>query len=384
MRKKQISILGATGSIGTQALQILERFPRKFQVAALAAKQNLKLLEAQAKKFHPRLISVATEAAAHQLKKRLPPTIKVVFGADGLEQAASLKEADLVLMALSGSAGLKPLLAAMEAGKDIALANKEPMVMAGKIITGRARKKGVRIIPVDSEHSAIFQLLEGRNRAEIRKVILSASGGPFREKTRRELGKVTVAQALRHPTWKMGRKVTIDSATLMNKALELIEAKWLFDLEPDQVEVIIHPQSLVHSLVEMRDGEIIALLSRPDMRIPIAYALFWPERPELDLPRLDLARAGGIKFEAPDLRRFPALRLGFSALRLGGTLAAAMNAANEESVSAFLSGKIGFNMIVETVAKVMMEHKNLEARNLEEILSADGWARERARELIHV
>ena len=282
MPKKQISILGSTGSIGTQSLQILERFPQKFQVAALAARQNLKLLETQAKKFHPRLVSVETEAAAQELKKRLPSNIKVVFGADGLEQAASIKEADLVLMALSGSAGLRPLLAAIEAGRDIALANKEPMVMAGKIITGRARKKGVCIIPVDSEHSAIFQLLQGRDRAEIRKVILSASGGPFREKTRRELGKVTLAQALRHPTWKMGKKVTIDSATLMNKALELIEAKWLFDLRPDQVEVVIHPRSIIHALVELSDGAVLALLSRPDMRIPIAYALFWPERPELD------------------------------------------------------------------------------------------------------
>ncbi len=384
MAKKRVSILGSTGSIGTQALEIVACFPRKFKVVALSARENLELLEEQSKKVHPSLVSVQTEAAARELKKKIPRTIKVVSGEAGLIEAAGRKDADLVLMAIAGSAGLNPLLAAIDAGKNIALANKEPMVMAGEIITGRALKKGVKVIPVDSEHSAIFQLIRGKHPEEIRRVILSASGGPFRGKSREQMNDATVEDALRHPTWKMGRKISVDSATLMNKALELIEAKWLFGLRPEQLEVIIHPQSVIHSMVETRDGAICAYLSAPDMRIPIAYALFFPERPELDFPRLDLEELAELKFEPADQNCFPGLKLGFQALHAGGTLPAVMNAADEEAVSAFLSGKIGFNNIVELVEIIMNEHKTKSAKTLKEILEADHWARTRAGELINV
>ena len=383
MTKKRISILGSTGSIGTQALEIISRVPGEFKVAALSAKANLKLLAEQVKKFQPGLVSVPTGQSARELRKKIPGSVKIVSGEDGLNQASSLKEVDLVLMALAGSAGLNPLLQAIEAGKNIALANKEPMVMAGEIITRGARKRGVRIIPVDSEHSAIFQLLQGKKKREISRIILSASGGPFRNLSRSRMAEVSVEEALRHPTWKMGKKISVDSATLMNKALELMEARWLFDLKPDQLEVIIHPQSIVHSLVETRDGALFAHLSVPDMRIPIAYALFFPDRPELDFPRLDLAQIRELKFEKPDLNRFPAIKLGFQALKVGGTLPAVMNAADEEAVSAFLFGKIGFNKIVELIAKVMNQHQPEESKSLKEILEADVWARKRAGELIN-
>jgi len=383
MTKKRISILGSTGSIGTQALEIISRVPGEFKVAALSAKANLRLLAEQVKKFQPGLVSVPTGQSARELRKKIPGSVKIVSGEDGLNQASSLKEVDLVLMALAGSAGLNPLLQAIEAGKNIALANKEPMVMAGEIITRGARKRGVRIIPVDSEHSAIFQLLQGKKKREISRIILSASGGPFRNLSRSRMAEVSVEEALRHPTWKMGKKISVDSATLMNKALELMEARWLFDLKPDQLEVIIHPQSIVHSLVETRDGALFAHLSVPDMRIPIAYALFFPDRPELDFPRLDLAQIRELKFEKPDLNRFPAIKLGFQALKVGGTLPAVMNAADEEAVSAFLFGKIGFNKIVELIAKVMSQHQPGESKSLKEILEADVWARKRAGELIN-
>lgn len=384
MKKKRISILGSTGSIGRQALDVINKFPERFQVVALAAGTNLELLAGQVKKFNPQMVSVMDGQKAKQLKKLIPGSVSVSWGEDGLERSATAPDADLILMSLVGAAGLRPLLKAIAAGKNIALANKEPMVMAGKLITGLARAKSVKLIPVDSEHSAIFQLLEGKPRNQIRKVILSASGGPFLRRKKDKLEEVSIKEVLKHPTWKMGRKITVDSATLMNKALELIEAKWLFDLAPEQLSVIIHPQSIVHSLIELNDGAIFAHLSVPDMRIPISYALFWPERPELDFEKLDLAGLAQLRFEEPDFKQFPALSLGFQALAAGGTMAAVMNAANEESVSAFLSGNIGFNRIVEIVARVMKGHKSKEPKDLDDVLKADRDGREKARKLINV
>lgn len=384
MKKKRISILGSTGSIGRQALDVINKFPERFQVVALAAGTNLELLAGQVKKFKPQLVSVMDGQKAKQLKKLIPGSVSVSWGEDGLERSATAPDADLILISLVGAAGLRPLLKAIAAGKNIALANKEPMVMAGKLITGLARAKSVKLIPVDSEHSAIFQLLEGKPRNQIRKVILSASGGPFLRRKKDKLEKVSIKEVLNHPTWKMGRKITVDSATLMNKALELIEAKWLFDLAPEQLSVIIHPQSIVHSLIELNDGAIFAHLSVPDMRIPISYALFWPERPELDFEKLDLAGLAQLRFEEPDFKQFPALSLGFQALAAGGTMAAVMNAANEESVSAFLSGNIGFNRIVEIVERVMKGHKSKEPKDLDDVLKADRDGREKARKLINV
>ena len=341
------------------------------------------MLKKQIEIFRPKLVSVKDPEKAEKLKKRIPLGIKVLSGEAGLMELAGLERAELVLVALVGAMGLRPLLRAIEAKKTIALANKEPMVMAGEIIKKRAEKNSVRLIPVDSEHCAIFQLLEKKGREEIKKVILSASGGPFRKRSGKDLKEVSPQEALAHPTWKMGKKISIDSATLMNKALELIEARWFFDLKVSQLEVIIHPQSIVHSLVELKDGSVLAHLSRPDMRIPISYALFYPQRAELDFPRLNLAKVGKLEFEPVDFNRFPALLLGYNALKKGGTMPAVMNASNEVAVEAFLSGKIRFNRIVELVEKVMKEHKPILARSLEQVLQADAWARARTKELIY-
>ena len=383
MTKKSLVILGSTGSIGKQALEIVSKFPQRFQVLALGAGENLELLKAQVERFAPKIISVKDPEKAEQIKKQIPPQVKVLSGEEGLLELAGLKEADLVLLALVGAVGLKPLLRAIENKKTIALANKEPMVMAGQIIRKRAEENSAKLIPVDSEHCAIFQLLEKRAPKEIRKVIISASGGPFRRRAPGELEEVSPEQALAHPTWKMGKKISIDSATLMNKALELIEARWLFNLNPSQLEVVIHPQSIVHSLVELKDGSVLAHLSLPDMRIPIAYALFYPQREELDFPRLNLAEVGKLEFEPADFEHYPALKLGFYALKTGGTMPAVMNASNEVGVEAFLSGKIRFNRIVELVERVMVEHQAKEAKVLQDIFQADAWARARTKELIN-
>jgi len=382
MAVKRISVLGSTGSIGRQALDIAQKFPDRFKVVGLSGGQNLKLLAGQTKKFKPRIVSVMDEDKAKALKKLVGPRVKIVHGEDGLNQLAAIPEAQLVLIALVGAAGLNPLLNAILENKIIALANKEPMVMAGKLVTDLLSGKAAKIIPVDSEHSAIFQLLNARPLSQVRRVILSASGGPFLRKKTRDLKDAGIREALRHPTWKMGKKISVDSATLMNKALELIEAKWLFGLKYDQIDVVIHPQSIVHSLVEMCDGAVFAHLSVPDMRIPIAFALFWPERPELEFQRLDLAKISELKFGKPDLKRFPALKLGFYALKHGATFPAVMSAADEEAVKAFLSGNIAFNKIVTIIDKVMAEHEPVEPTRLEDIMNADQWARARAKELI--
>ncbi len=383
MTRKSLVILGSTGSIGRQALDIISRFPEQFEVIGLGAGENVAFLKEQIEKFKPKVVCLKNPQDAEKVKNAFPNQLRVLAGEEGLIELACLKEADLVLMALVGAVGLKPLLNALRAKKRVALANKEPMVMAGKFICDEAEKSGATLIPVDSEHSAIFQLLQSRKKEEVKKVIISASGGPFRDKPLSELESVSIDEALAHPTWKMGRKISIDSATLMNKALELIEAKWFFQLEPSQLEVVIHPQSIVHSLVEMKDGAVFAHLSLPDMRIPISYALFYPQRAELDFPRLNLAQIGRLEFYPADYSRFPSLRLGFWALKQGKTLPVVMNAVNEIAVEAFLSGKIRFNRIVELVEEIMLEHEPFEPADLEDIIKVDEWARKRAKELIN-
>ena len=306
---KKITILGSTGSIGFSALDVIYKNPERFQVVALAAGKNISLLKKQIEKFKPKVVSVSTKESALKLREALnaKSKVKIFYDEEGLKEIASFPSADIVISAISGSAGLIPTLAAIEAGKDIALANKETMVMAGEIVTKRAIKKGVKIIPVDSEHSAIFQCLEGHKRRNLRRIILTASGGPFLNFTRNELKKVSLSQALRHPNWKMGKKITIDSASMMNKGLEMIEAKWLFNVEIVDIDVLIHPQSIVHSLVEFIDGVLLAQMGVPDMKIPIAYALTYPERIHNDLPSLNIAKTGNLEFFKPDIKKFPCL-----------------------------------------------------------------------------
>src|SRR5438309_3820249 len=331
---KRIVILGSTGSIGTNPLDIISKFPEKFRAVGLTASNNVDKLEEQVRTFSPAVVAMADPAAAERLRARCKGLKTTILnGTDGLMQAATLTEADLVISAIVGGAGLVPTLAAIKAGKFIALANKEPMVMAGPLMQEEARKRGVRIFPVDSEHSAIFQSLEGHRREDVRRLILTASGGPLWDLSKDQMQDVKAEQALKHPNWKMGAKITIDSATLMNKGLEVVEARWLFDIPSRQIDVLIHRESIVHSLVEYRDGSVIAQLGLPDMRTPISYALQYPERMPLELPSLDLADIGKLTFQRPDHERFPCLSFGYEALRTGGTMPATMNAANEVAVA---------------------------------------------------
>src|SRR5436190_3832399 len=343
---KRIAILGSTGSIGQSALAVVDAHPDRLRVVGLAAGENAELLAAQIARYTPRVAAMASGAALDRLKQN--GTSSVTFagtGREGLVAVASHPDADLVLCASSGTDGLEAVLAAIECGKTIALANKEVLVMAGGIVTEAARRRGVAILPVDSEHNAIHQCLHGREPQEVRRIVLTASGGPFRGRTAAELEGVTAADALRHPTWKMGRKITIDSATLMNKGLEVIEAHWLFGLRPDQIDVLIHPQSVVHSMAELVDGSIIAQLGVTDMRLPIQYAFSYPDRWAGPLPSLDLARAGRLEFEAPDIAAFPCLRLAYRALESERSLPTVLNAANEVAVSLFLEGRLAFPSI---------------------------------------
>lgn len=381
---KRISILGSTGSIGVNVLNIIREFPEFFSVAGLAAGKNIKTLSEQVLEFDPLLVSVYDEGYGEQLRGLLPSRYhqKIVHGNSGNEQVGSLAEADFVVSAIVGAAGLLPTLAAIESGKDIGLANKETLVMAGKIVMDKVRSKGIHLFPVDSEHSAIFQALEGGRRQDVNKIILTASGGPFREKSVAELKTVTPAQALNHPNWSMGKKISIDSATLMNKGLEVIEARWLFDMHHDDIEVVVHPQSIVHSLVEFQDGSVLAQLGIPDMRIPIAYALSYPQRLPLQLNRLGLSQCGHLQFEEPDYLRFPALKLSFEALKSGGTAAAVLNGANEEAVEAFLGGRLAFPGIAEIVAETMARVTDGDENSLDDILEADREARRIAGRLI--
>ena len=380
---KTIVILGSTGSIGTSTLDIVDRFPEEFRVAALTAGSNDEKLEEQIRRFKPRLVALSDSSAAARLRQRcagLP--VEILAGEEGLIQVASAPEAELVISAIVGGAGLVPTLAAIRSRKQIALANKEPMVMAGKLMQDEARRYGVRIFPVDSEHSAIFQSLEGHRKEDVRRLILTASGGALWTLGRGELQDVTPERALQHPNWKMGAKITIDSATLMNKGLEVVEARWLFDIPESQIEVMIHRESIIHSLVEYADRSMIAQLGLPDMRTPISYAMRYPGRMTLDLPSLDLTEIGNLTFCKPDHDRFPCLGLGYESLRIGGTMPAAMNAANEIAVEGFLNGGIRFTDIAEVIQSTMDLHTTKDIETLEDALEADRWAREKAESLV--
>lgn len=381
---KTISILGSTGSVGVTTLDVVSRFPERFKVAAMAAGRNLDLFTEQVRRFRPELVSVATPGLGRDLRARLGTNaVEIVHGADGLISVATHPAAQMVVSSLVGAVGLRPTLAAIKAGRDIAFANKEVLVVAGEVVTREAVRSGARLLPVDSEHNAIFQCLEGRDRATVKRIILTASGGPFRELPREKFAQVTRDDALKHPTWQMGAKITIDSATLMNKGLEVIEARWLFGLTAGQISVVIHPQSVIHSMVELIDGSVIAELAIPDMAIPVAYALAFPERlPLTHLRPLSLVDCATLTFEHPDMERFPCLRLAYDALAAGGTMPVCLNAANEELVAAFLDRRVGFSDIPRHIEGVMQRHPNAAARSLEDLVEVDGWARAAARELI--
>ena len=381
---KKITILGSTGSIGLSALDVIEKNSQRFQVEALTAGKNIKLLKKQIEKFRPKAVAVSNKETALKLRDSLTKKnkVKVLYDEEGLKEVASFPSADIVISAIAGSAGLIPTLAAIEAGKDIALANKETMVMAGEIVTGKAAKKRVKIIPVDSEHSAIFQCLEGQNRKNLRRIILTASGGPFLNFTGNELKNVTLSQTLRHPNWKMGRKVTIDSASMMNKGLEIIEAKWFFNIDISRIDVLIHPQSIVHSMIEFNDGAFLAQMGVPDMKVPIAYALTYPERIMNNLPSLDLVRIGKLEFGSPDMKKFPCLRLAYAAGLCGGTAPVVLNAADEIAVSAFMEHKIRFIDLPKIIEKVFNRHNTVNDPSLEDILHADLWAKRETGKII--
>ncbi len=382
--RKRLAILGSTGSIGVNTLNIVQQHPERFAVVGLAAGSNIDLLEQQMRRFHPFYVSIFDLQRAKELRERTSDLgIEIFEGHNGASTIAGLPEVDLVLSAIVGGAGLTPTLSAIRAGKDVAIANKEPLVMAGEVVMREAKDR-VRILPVDSEHNAIFQALAGHSRIDVRRLILTASGGPFRTLPVEKFRHITVHDALQHPNWRMGRKITVDSATLMNKGLEVIEARWLFGVNADQVDVIVHPQSIVHSLVELIDGSVLAQLGIHDMRIPISYALNYPERLPNTLPPLDLAQIGSLTFEPPDLKRFPCLRLGFEAIKMSGTMPAVLNAANEMTVEAFLNEKIHFVDIPVVIEETLQRHESraLVDGDIEVILDADRWAREMAASII--
>jgi 1-deoxy-D-xylulose-5-phosphate reductoisomerase len=384
MKNKKVVILGSTGSIGRNVLKVAASFPERFTVVGLAAGWNIDLLYQQIEAFSPRLVSVAEKGEALKLKNLLSPAsqTEVVWGQAGNEQVASLQEADMVVSAIVGAAGLLPTFAAIRSGKDIALANKETLVMAGRLIMEEVIKQQVRLLPIDSEHSAIAQALEAGRKEDVARIILTASGGPFLDLDQEGLWKVTPDQALHHPNWDMGRKISIDSATLMNKGLEVIEAHWLFDVGLERIEVLVHPQSIVHSLVEFVDGSVVAQLGIPDMRVPISYALSYPERLETGLSRLNLTECSNLSFLKPDITRFPALQTAYEACRTGGCLPAVLNAANEFAVVAFLDGKLKFPEISKVVAETMRRIDYMEDTDIETILKADQLARIEAAEVL--
>ena len=381
---KRITILGSTGSIGISTLDVIKKNTDRFQVVALAAGENIKLLKEQIDIFRPKIVSVSTKHKSVQLRENLSVKnkTKIVYSVDGVNEVASFSAADIVVSAISGSAGLIPTLAAIDAGKDIALANKETMVMAGEIVNKKARQKKVKIIPVDSEHSAIFQCLQGQKKEYLKRIILTASGGPFLNFSREELKKVKLSDALKHPRWKMGKKITIDSATMMNKGLEVIEAKWLFGLDIGNIDILIHPQSIVHSMVEFIDGSVLAQMGIPDMRIPISYALTYPERIVNNLTKLSLTETENLEFKIPDIKRFPCIRLAYEAAISGGTAPSVLNAANETAVAAFLEKRIKFLDLPVIIDKVLSVHSCLKIASLKDILDADHWARIKTSEVI--
>ena len=382
MAKKRVLLLGSTGSIGENTDRVVRNLAGELELVGLAAHSSWESLLEQIASHHPEAVALVDPEAAGKLRAALEKTDdktnalpRIYEGEEGLVELVRETEADVLVAAISGAAGLPANIAALDTGKDLALANKESLVMSGSILTRLAREKGRRILPVDSEHSAIFQSLEAGSREEVGRVILTASGGPFRQTSAEELQKVTRRDALNHPTWEMGEKITIDSATLMNKALEIIEARWLFDLPPEQIEVVVHPQSIIHSLVEYRDGSTICQLGPPDMRVPIQYALTYPRRLPLPTERLSLAELGQLTFESPDTERFPALRLAYEVLEQGGTAATVFNAANEVAVAAFLKEEIPFLGILKVVETCLKQHNVVENPDLENIFAADEWAR---------
>ncbi|NQU22471.1 MAG: 1-deoxy-D-xylulose-5-phosphate reductoisomerase [Candidatus Nealsonbacteria bacterium] len=376
-RITNVAVLGSTGSIGRSTLEVIDASAGSLRAAALSAHGSTKLLLEQAQRVRPRCIVVSDpEAAKRQDWSGLPGDVELLVGPEAIARAAADPQIDVVVSAIVGSAGLQGTWAALEAGKRVALANKESLVVGGPLVTRLARERGASLLPVDSEHSAVFQALQAGRRDEVRRVVLTASGGPFRTYSQDQLAQVTVEEALAHPTWNMGPKITVDSATLMNKALEIIEARWLFDLSPDQIGVVIHPQSIVHSMVEYRDGSVIAQLSPPDMKLPIQYALTWPSRCEGPAAKIDWSRAMQLDFEPPDFERFAALGLGLEVARSGGTAGAVVNGANEAAVAAFLDGRLALNEIVPACRSVLENHNFDPNPTLQQVLELDGWARQ--------
>lgn len=381
---KHLSIIGSTGSIGCQTLDVADNNQDKIKIVALAAGHNIKTIHQQILKYQPQIVAMADEKTAAELKALLgdETSTKVLHGTEGLIAVATCSAADTVLTAVTGTVGLLPTIKAIEAGKDIALANKETLVAAGGLVMSKIAEKGVKLLPVDSEHSAIWQCLNGEPKETVSKLILTASGGPFRQATKSEMVNITPEMALKHPNWNMGSKITIDSATLMNKGLEVLEAHWLFNIDLTDIEVVVHPQSIIHSMVEFRDGSVMAQLGIPDMRTPIQYALSYPSRWPNKLPRLDLLSAAQLTFEAPDLERFPCLGLAYQAGKKGGTMPAVLNAANEVAVARFLNNDINFLDIPRILNAVMEKHQVMDNPDLDDILAADRWAREMAKDIL--
>jgi 1-deoxy-D-xylulose-5-phosphate reductoisomerase len=381
--RKGISILGSTGSVGCNVLRVVDAFPDRFQVVGLAAGANVERLAEQVARYRPQVVSVATAAAGEDLARRVDVSgLRIGLGDEGSVAVATHPDAHLVVAAAVGAVGLVPTYRALEAGKDVALANKETLVMAGELMVAQARARGGRLLPIDSEHCALHQCLDGRSPAEVRRLVLTASGGPFRTRARDTFAAITPAEALNHPTWSMGRKITIDSATLMNKGLEVIEARWLFDVPPSRIDVLIHPQSVVHSMVEFVDGTVLAQLGVTDMRMPIQYALSHPERWDAAIPGMDWGKAMHLEFDVPDRERFPCLALAYEALEKGGSVPATLNAANEEAVSAFLDGRVPFTAIPDTIREVIDALPAAPIATLEDVLEADAQARRTGREAL--
>lgn len=380
---KRLSILGSTGSIGVNTLHIVSQFPERFKVVSLSAGLNIKLLKEQILQFRPKVVSVLNKELSDALRHELPDVpVEIVYGIEGLIQVATHPEVDQVVSAIVGAVGLIPTLSAIKTGKALALANKEPLVMAGKILMEEAKRNQVQIFPIDSEHSAIFQALLGHRKEDVHRLILTASGGPFLDLPLSRLQDVTVKDALNHPHWEMGKKITIDSASLMNKGLEVIEAHWLFDIPIEKIAVLIHPQSIIHSMVEYIDGSIVTQMGITDMRIPISYALSFPERLHLNLPPLDLSKSEALTFSHPDPGKFPCLKLAYQSIEIGETMPAILNAANEVAVNAFIEGSLKFTEIPMILKRVMEEHEVKPVQTIEDVLKADHWARERSKAMI--
>ncbi|MDR5658229.1 1-deoxy-D-xylulose-5-phosphate reductoisomerase [Serpentinicella sp. ANB-PHB4] len=373
--KKKVSILGSTGSIGTQTLDVIRNNMDHFDVVGLAVMNNIEALEIQIHEFKPKIVAVFNEEKAAVLRSKVTSSVKVVSSINGLIEVATYDEVELLLNSVVGSIGVLPTLKAIECGIDIALANKETLVVAGKLVMEKAKKNNVKIIPVDSEHSAIFQCLVGEDKKTLSKILLTASGGPFREWQYEQINKATYKEALKHPNWSMGKKISIDSATLMNKGLEAIEAKWLFDIDMERIEVVIHPQSIIHSMVEFNDTSIIAQLGLPDMRIAIQYALTYPNRLQSHIQPLDFSKLSTLTFEQPDIKKFPCLKLCFDSIKIGGTMPCVLNAANEELVNLYLQEKINFYDISSYIQEIMNVHSTFEYNSVEELIEVDNWSR---------